>query len=265
LRGALRRAKRSTIMTNFLVRAALFATLIASLGCSSSNSTPAVSTVSDFAHVRFIEAAPILEALVNGVPTGLGNSEYLSVDGTTTSSQFPYGYLTAYAEFHAGTQSIEVLDELGYKVGPLKTDVLSAGKQYTIAIVGSYPNYKTIVFEDPAPSSSARLALYQAAPLTPSVDFGRFAASSQSNFVKLGSAAYASVVTVALGSKVTDFGGYAGRGNKPFAHGALTLEDVNSFDVRNVLPFNAAGRLSLFVLDPPSSANVPTVIGNLDP
>jgi hypothetical protein len=251
--------------------AAIVALAACSTACGGSNSsTSSVPSTPGFAHVRFIEAAPVLEALVNGVPTGLGTSEYLSVDGATVSSQFPYGYLTAYSEVRAGTQSLEVLDELGYKVGPLKTDALTSGKQYTIAIVGTYPTYKTIVFEDPAATTTAQLTLYQAAPSNPSVDFGRFTASTNSNFVKLGSAAYATVATVSLGAHVTNFGGYAGHGTKPFRDrtnvtGALTLESVNSFDVHNVLPFNSASRLSLFVLDPPTSSNAPTVIGNLDP
>jgi hypothetical protein len=249
-------------------------TLACLAGCNgSSSSTPSVSSAPGFAHVRFIEAAPVLEALVNGVPTPLGTSEYLSVDGTTKSSQFPYGYLTPYSEVHAGTQSVEVLDELGYQVGPLKTDALTSGKQYTIAIVGSYPSYKTIVFEDPAPAKTAQLALYQAAPSNASVDFGRFTASTHSNYQKLGSAAYGAVASVSLSAHVTNFGGYAGHGNTPFrAHtsnhdptGALTLESVNPFDVHNVLPFNSASRLSLFVMNPEASGDPPTVIGNLDP
>ena len=231
----------------------------------SNNSTPLVSSAPGTVRLRFLEAAPVLEALVNGVPTGLGSSEYLSVDGVTTSSTFPYAYLTTYSSFHAGTQSIEVLDELGYKVGPIRTDGLTAGKQYTIAVVGSYPHYKAIAFEDPAATTSAQITLYEVSPSFANVDFGRFRASTHSSFQKLGSAAYGTVVSASLATKVSNLGGYVGKDVRPFANGALTLAQVNSFDQRNVLPFNASGRLALFVFDPPSPFDPPTVLGSLDP
>ncbi|HEY3675204.1 MAG TPA: DUF4397 domain-containing protein [Candidatus Tumulicola sp.] len=214
--------------------------------------------------LRFLEAAPSLEALVNGVPTDLGAS-YLSVNGTTASTTFPYSYLTTYSSFRPGTESIEVLDSLGYKVGPIKTDSLTAGKQYTIVLVGSYPNYKTIAFEDPSATTSAQLTVYEASPSYSNVDFGRFQASSRSGFQKLGSAAYGAVVSLSLAKSVSNFGGYIGKNIKPFADGALTLAAVNSFDQRNVLPFNAATRMSLFVFDRQSPSDPPTVLGSLDP
>ena len=247
-----------------------FAALAAAVACLTAcgglnNSTPSVSSAPATVRLRFIEAAPLLEAPVNGVPTGLGLTQYLSVNGTTISSPFPYTYISSYSDFRAGSQSVEVLDELGYKVGPIKTDSLSSGKQYTIAIVGSYPNYTTIAFEDPSATTSAQLTLYEAAPSFANVDFGRFEASTHSNFQKLGSAAYRSVVSASLANSVSNFGGYAGRGAKPFRNGALTLAAVNSFDARNVLPFNAATRLSLFVMDPAAAGDPPTVLGSLDP
>jgi hypothetical protein len=251
----------------FIRHCAAIATAMACLSAcgGSNNSTPSVSSAPATVRLRFLEAAPELEALVNGVPTGLGTSEYLSVNGMTTSSQFPYAYLTTYSSFHAGTQSIEVLDELGYKVGPIQTDGLTAGKQYTIAVVGSYPHYKAIAFEDPAATISAQVTVYEVSPSYANVDFGRFQASTHSNFQKLGSAAYGSVVSASLAKSVSNWGGYVGKNVRPFASGALTLAQVNSFDQRNVLPFNASGRLALFVFDPESPSDPPTVLGSLDP
>ena len=234
--------------------------------CGGSNdSTPSVSSAPATVRLRFLEAARELEALVNGVPTGLGTSRYLSVNGMTTSSQFPYAYLTTYSSFHAGTQSIEVLDELGYKVGPIQTDGLTAGKQYTIAVVGSYPHYKAIAFEDPAATISAQVTVYEVSPSYANVDFGRFQASRHSNFQKVGRAAYGSVVSASLARSVSNLGGYVGKNVRPFASGALTLAQVNSFDQRNVLPFNASGRLALFVFHPESPSDPPAVLGSLDP
>jgi hypothetical protein len=244
----------------------LCATVTASISAcgGSNNSTPPIPSAPGTVRLRFLEAAPSLQALVNGVPTDLG-AAYLSVNGATTSSQFPYSYLTTYSTFHAGSQSIEVFDSLGYKVGPIQTGALSAGKQYTIAVVGSYPIYKAIPFEDPATATTAQLTVYESSPSYANVDFGRFQASSHSSFQKLGSAAYGSVVSVPLGKSVSNFGGYIGKNVRPFGNAALTLAAVNSFDQRNVLPFNAAARLTLFVLDPSSPSDPPTVVGSLDP
>jgi hypothetical protein len=244
---------------------ALCAVAAASLSAcnGSNNSTPPVSSAPGTVRLRFLEAAPSLQALVNGQPTDLG-AAYLSVNGATTSSEFPYSYLTAYSTFHAGTESIEALDSLGYKVGPIRTTSLAGGKQYTIAVAGAYPNYKAIALEDPAPITSAQLTIYEVSPSYANVDFGRFQASSHVNFQKLGSASYGSVVSVSPAKSVSNFGGYIGKSTKPFANGALTLAEVYSFDQRNVLPFNAAARLSLFLLDPQSPSDPPTVLGSLD-
>ncbi|HEY3674606.1 MAG TPA: DUF4397 domain-containing protein, partial [Candidatus Tumulicola sp.] len=238
-------------MTNFFIRAALLAMLAALGGCgnsSASSATPAANAAS--VQVRFVEGAPLLEALVNGQPTDIG-AAYLSVNGTTVASTFPYAAITQFQSFRAGTLSLTASDSLGYTVGPIKTSApLQSGKAYTVILLGTYPAYEAVVYEEPATSSSAQLSLYEASPSVRSADFGRFDASSHSNFVKLGSASYGSVASVLLGKSASNFGGYAGQGNKPFANGALTLAAVNSFDQRNVLPFNAATRMSLILIDP---------------
>jgi Domain of unknown function (DUF4397) len=213
---------------------------------------------------RFVEGAPELEALVGGVPTDIGLA-YLSVDGNTVASSFPYSSVTSYGSFPAGTLSLSALDSLGYSVGPVKTtSPLEGGKKYTVVLLGSYPDYRAVVYEDPPVSNAAQLSVYEASPSVSSADFGKFDASNQSNFVRLGSVTFGRVATVAVGKNVTNFGGYVGKGTKPFANGALTLEQVDSFDQRNVLPFHAANRLSLFVIDAkPGSTNGP-VLGTLD-
>ncbi len=216
------------------------------------------------ASARFIEGAPELEALVGGVPTDIGLA-YLSVNGTTVASSFPYSSVTSYSSFPAGTLSLSALDSLGYEVGPVKTtSPLEGGKKYTIVLLGAYPDYRAVVYEDPPVSTSAQLSVYEASPSVPSADFGKFTASNQSNFVRLGSVTFGHVATVAVGKSVADFGGYAGKGSKPFANGALTLEQVDSFDQRNVLPFHAANRLSLFVIDAKAGSTNGPVLGTLD-
>ncbi|MBV8373720.1 MAG: DUF4397 domain-containing protein [Candidatus Eremiobacteraeota bacterium] len=199
---------------------------------------------------RFVEGAPELETIINGAPQDIG-SAFLTVNGQTVASAFPYGTRTPFVPVSAGTLSLTALNSQGYAVGPIKTTTaLTAGKSYTVALVGAYPSYHALVFEEPPPSTDARLSLYEASPTLPNADFGRFAASTNSNFKKLGSAHYASVVTVSLGTSVTNFGGYAGKGTTPFANGALTTASVDPFDTTNSLPFNNSGRFSLFVLDP---------------
>jgi Domain of unknown function (DUF4397) len=213
---------------------------------------------------RFIEGAPELEALVGGVPTDIGLA-YLSVNGTTIASSFPYSSVTSYSSFPAGTLSLSALDSLGYSVGPIKTtSPLEGGKKYTVVLLGAYPDYRAVVYEDPPVSTSAQLSVYEASPSVSSADFGKFAASNQSHFVRLGSVTFGHVATAAVGKSVTDFGGYAGKGTKPFANGALTLEQVDSFDKQNVLPFHAANRLSLFVIDVKAGSTNGPVLGTLD-
>jgi len=168
----------------------------------------------------------------------------------------------------AGVHSMRALDTSGYFVGPLKTSSLVAGHTYTLVVVGTYPTYEVLTYEEPKSSGGAQLSLYEASPTVPDIDFGRFKASSGSGFEKLGSAHIGNVVTVALGKSVTDLGGYAGHGTTPIECsgrkcGALTVAQINSFDTNNALPFNNAGRLSLFFFDL-NGAKGP-VFGSLDP
>jgi hypothetical protein len=253
-------------MTKTVISAALVATLAFICGCgsdSTSSTTPAANAGS--VQVRFVEGAPLLEALVNGQPTDIGVA-YLSVNGTTVASSFPYAFVTPFRPFRAGTLALTASDSLGYTVGPIKTSTpLQSGKSYTVILLGTYPAYDAVVYEEPPASTSAQLSLYEASPSVRTTDFGRFSASNRSHFVKLGSASYGSVATVTLGKSVSNFGGYAGQATKPFPGGALTLAEVNSFDTRNVLPFNAATRLSLFVIDPKPGSSLGPVIGSLDP
>ena len=227
---------------------------------SGSSSMPPVSNGT--ARVRFAEGAPELEALINGVPQDIG-SAYLQVDGQTVSSQFDYGTLTNFLLLAPGAHSLEALDILGYRVGPVKVASLTGGKQYTLILVGTYPKYSVLAFEEPA-SSKAQLSLYEASPSVPSADFGSFRASSHSGFKALGSAKLGNLVTVSLGTSVSNFGGYAGRGNKPFTGGDLTLASVDTFDKHNELPFHTASRFSLFLFDAKSGSASGPVFGSLD-
>jgi hypothetical protein len=217
-------------------------------------------SVSSSVSVRLADGAPSLEALVNGVPTDIG-AAYLQVDGQTVTSSFAYGALSSFVHLNPGVHSLKVLDALGYFVGPLRTTALKAGNRYTLVVVGAYPSYSVLAFEEPK-SASVQLSFYEASPSVPSAEFGRFAASSRSNFTKLGSAHFGSVTTVALGKSASNLGGYVGSIAAPL--GALTLKQIDSFDRRNVLPYHQADRLSLFLFDPkPGSASGP-VIGSLD-
>ncbi len=232
--------------------------------CGGSNgSTPPASSTSGTVQLRFLEGAPSLEALVGGQPTDIGPA-YLSVGGTTVASSFPYAALTTFGSFPAGAQSIEALDSVGYKVGPLKTTALVAGKRYTIAVIGAYPHYKAIAFQEPDSKTDVSLTAYGASPGTPQIDFGSFHASGKPQYQPLGSVSLGNVVSVALGAHVTNFGGYIGHGAKPVTGGALTVHDVNSFDSSNVLPFHAANRFSLFFIDPKPGEQLGPVVGSLD-
>lgn len=231
-------------------------------GCGGSNSVSS-KTPPAKAQVRFVEGAPVLEALVNGVPTGIGESVYLTANGATVASSFGYGTRTPFVPVPAAPLSLIVANSLGYAVGPVKTSMaLTSGKSYTVILIGAYPRYKVLTFEEPPAGPNATLALYEASPSFPSADFGSFTASTHSNFRKLGSAHFGNLVTVSLGKNVADFGGYAGTGTNPLNNGALSLSSVDSLDTTNVLPFRNATRLSLFVFDPGSSSG--PVFGNLD-
>jgi hypothetical protein len=209
--------------------------------------------------VRLVDGAPSLEALVNGVPTDIG-AAYLQVDGQTVTSSFAYGTLSSFIHLNPGVHSLKALDALGYSVGPLKTTTLTAGNRYTLVVIGAYPSYSVLAFEEPKSASGVQLSFYEASPSVSSADFGRFAASSRSNFTKLGSAHFGTVATVALGARVSDLGGYVGSSAAPL--GALALKQIDSFDRRNVLPFHQAARLSLFLFDLKASSS--PVVGSLD-
>ncbi|HEY6485006.1 MAG TPA: DUF4397 domain-containing protein [Candidatus Cybelea sp.] len=243
-------------------------------GNPSSSSTGMPPATSSSVRVRFAQGAPQLEAIINGVPQSIG-SAYLRVNGQTVSSQFSYGTITQFLNMAPGTKSMSALSIVGYRVGPFKSSPLAGGKDYTLVLVGSYPHYRVLTFEEPAGSKGgAQLSLYEASPAVPKADFGSFNASSQKNFKRLGSAMLGNVATVSLGGHVTNFGGYAGNGTTPFVCGNhvkcgdVTPASVNAFNKRNELPFHNASRLSLFLFDvdanPSASTSTGPVFGSLD-
>ena len=216
------------------------------------------------AKVRFIDGAPLLETLIGGVLQGLGSDVYLQVDSQTVASSFTYGSMTTFLPTPAGVHSLTARNTEGYAVGPLKTTALAAGKRYTLVLVGSYPNYKVLTFEEPAASDEAGISLYEASPSVPDAAFGSYTVSTNSDFKQLGTAHFGDVVTVSLGKSVTDTGGYVGAASKPL--GAIAPSQVNTFDTDNALPFHKAARLSLFLFDPASGSGSTTgpVFGSLD-
>lgn len=249
-----------------LPRCAIFAAVLVTCGCGSSATSGGVppGSPATTARVRFVEGAPELEALINGIPQSIGLA-YLQVDGKTVSSSFNFGSMTQFTLTSPGEHEMTALDDLGYRVGPIKTGALSAGKNYTLALVGTYPKYSVLTFEEPANSNEAQLSLYEASPKTPKADFGSFTASSNANFMKLGTATLGTVVTVTVGKSVTNFGGYAGNGTQPFSGGTVTPVQVDGFDTQNALPFQNAARLSLFLFDTKSgSCPCGPVLGSLD-
>lgn len=244
----------------FARRAALLAVFLC--GCGGS-ATPSTNPLRDgTAQVRFVEGAPVLEALVGGVPTSIGTA-YLTVGGQTVASSFPYGVVTPFVPLRAGTQRVEARDSLGYSVGPPPTTPLAAGKRYTVILVGTYPQYRALTFEEPSSADGATLAVYAASPALPTIDFGTFAANRGNGFKRLGTAHYAQLATVSLGKSASNLGGYVGKGTTPIGSGTLTLRAVDAFDPRGALPFHAAGRFSLFLVDPTSTGSGP-LFGSLD-
>jgi len=239
-------------------------------GCGGSTySSPSSSIPSSGgnAQVRFVDGAPSLETIIGSTPQAIcsGGSApcYLQVNGQTVTQLFYYGSITNFMPESAGVHSMSARDTAGYAVGPLKTTSLVAGHTYTLVVVGSYPNYEVLTFEEPKSSGNAALSLYEASPAVPDIDFGSFNASSHSGFKKLGAAHVGNVVTVSLGTRVTDLGAYAGHGTTPVTNGTLTAAQINSFDTNSVLPFNNADRLSLFFFDVNGTKG--PVFGSLDP
>jgi Domain of unknown function (DUF4397) len=238
--------------------------LTAACGGTSSNPASSGGSESGNARVRFAQGAPELETLIDGAPQDIGQA-YLRVDGQTVASTFSYGSVTPFASLPAGRQTLSALDELGYEVGPFQSDALTGGKRYTLVLVGTYPNYRVLTFEEPASTNAGgQLSFYEASPAEPAADFGSFTASSRSNFKALGHASLGEVASVSLGKSVSNFGGYAGRGTQPFTNGALTLANLDSFDKRNALPFHNASRLSLFLFDAKAGSSIGPVVGSLD-
>jgi hypothetical protein len=216
--------------------------------------------------VRFVDGAPSLETVVAGVPQaicpGASNPCYLQVNKQTVTEAFYYSSMTSFVNVAAGTLSLVARVAAGYAVGPLKTTSLTGGKSYTLVVVGSYPKYQVLTFEEPANASSAALSLYNAAPSTPQVSFGTFRASTHSNFTQRGSARFGEVATASLGKSVSDIGGYAGSAGSPI--GTVTPSQIDSFDRKNALPYHNIGRLSLFLFDPQCSSCAGPLFGSLD-
>lgn len=241
---------------------AVLALAFALSGCGGSGSSNTIPAQNGSVRVRFADGAPHLETLIDGYPQDIGTNAYLQVDNQTVVSPFTYGTFTSFLNVNAGVLSLVARDPLGYAVGPLKTAALSAGKQYTLAVVGSYPKYQVLAFEEPANSGSAALSLYNAAPSTPQVSFGTFRASSHSNFTQRGNARFGDVTTVSLGKSISNVGGYAGKAGAPI--GAVTPSQIDAFDRHNALPYHNIARLSLFLFDTKSSSGIGPVFGSLD-
>lgn len=239
----------------------VFTLVLCSCGGSSSSSGT-LPQQNQTVRVRFADGAPSLEALINGVPQDLGPYTYLQVNSRNVASAFIYGTITSFLNVPSGALSLVARDTLGYAVGPLTTTALSPGKEYTLIVVGSYPKYQVLAFEEPAGSGSAALSLYNAAPSTPQASFGTFKASTHSNFTQRGNARFGDVATVSLGKSIGDVGGYAGNARAPI--GTVTPSQLDSFDRHNALPFHNIARLSLFLFDPKSSSGIGPVFGSLD-
>jgi uncharacterized protein DUF4397 len=233
-------------------------------GGSSSSSSTIPSGQTGTARVRFADGAPHLETLINGYPQDIGSNAYLQVDSKTVVSTFAYGSFTSFMTVTAGVHSLVARDPLGYAVGPLTTASLAGGKSYTLVIVGSYPKYQVLAFEEPADSGSASLSFYNASPSTPQANFGTFRASTHSGFTQRGNASFGNVTTVSLGKSVRDIGGYVGSAGSPT--GTVTPSQIDSFDHDNALPYHHIVRLSLFLFDTKCySGSCPgPVFGSLD-
>jgi Domain of unknown function (DUF4397) len=231
----------------------------AGCGASSSNGS-AMPAAAGTVRARFVEGAPVLETLINGVPQNIGTTVYLRVDGQTLSSSFNYGTMTQFLIVPAGAHSLEVLNSLGYRVGPCKISALTAGKDYTLILIGSYPNYRVLSFEEPSGQGSTQLSLYEASPSVPRAGFGSFTVSNHSNFKQLGSTKLGNVATVSTAKRVSNFGGYVvGQGSTKYT---VTPSQVDGFDKHDALPFHSAARLSLFFFDAGGSSG--PVFGSLD-
>lgn len=244
--------------------AATLSAMLVIAGCggssSSSSSMPPVSSGS--VRVRFAEGAPDLEAIINGVPQSISPA-YLQVNGKTVASSFNYGNITNFVTVSAGAASLVALDVLGYRVGPIETGALSAGKYYSVVLVGAYPHYRALTFEEPPNATTAQLSFYEASPAQPRADFGTFEATEHRGYKQRGSARLGQVVTVSLGDRVTNIGGYVGNGVKPFSGGTVLPKQIDQFDRRNALPFHNASRLCLYLFDVKSGSPGP-VYGALD-
>lgn len=257
---------------NHIIRLAHLGFFVVALtACGSTPSSSTLPSASARVSVRFADGSPLLETYANGALQSLGSSAYLQVDGHTVASTFLYGSFSPFVTLDAGTLALVARDNLGYAVGPLKTPPLTAGKSYTLIVVGAYPSYSVLAFEEPASNGDAQLSLYEASPSLPKAAFGSFQASDDSNLKQLGSVVYGNVATVTLGKSATNFGGWAATtscaNTSSRSRHCLTLVEINPFDKHNVLPFHNATRLSLFLFDAAPSNPYPQkgpLLGELD-
>ena len=238
-----------------------FALVVSGCGGSSTSSST-IPAQNGTARVRFADGSPSLEALVNGVPQDLGPYTYLQADHQNVASAFVYGAFTSFLNVNAGALSLVARDTLGYAVGPLTTTALTPGKAYTLVVVGTYPKYQVLTFEEPANSGSAALSLYNASPSKSQASFGTFRASTHSNFTQRGSAGFGELSTVSLGKSVSDVGGYVGNAGSPI--GTVTPSQIDVFDRHNALPYHNIARLSLFLFDKKCASCPGPVFGSLD-
>jgi hypothetical protein len=220
---------------------------LALAGCNGSSSSSAIPSQTQLTKARYLDGAPELETLIGGLPQDLGVA-YLQDDSQTVVSIFTYGSFSSFQPITPGVHTLYARNTEGYFVGPLKTPSLSAGKRYTLIVVGTYPKYQVLAFEEPPISDAAAISLYEASPSVPQAVFGRFDASSNGGYQQLGQGSFGTVTTVSLGAKATNVGGYVGPPSKLI--GSCTPFQVNPADVNNVLPFQKASRLSLFLYDP---------------
>jgi hypothetical protein len=242
----------------FTVTVLIFALAGCGGSSSSSSAMPAAPT-----KVRFVDGAPELQVYANGALQTLGVA-YLQVNSQTVVSIFSYGSFSSFLPIAPGAHSLFARNTQGYVVGPLTTPALSPGKRYTLIVVGSYPHYRVLAFEEPPFSDTAAISLYEASPSVPQTTFGRFEASTATNFRQLGSARFGNLATASLGKSVSNIGGYVGSSSKPL--GTITPVQANPFDSNNVLPFQKASRLSLFLFDARSKSGTASgpVFGSLD-
>jgi hypothetical protein len=241
------------------------AALVAALVLSASALGPASASARAVHHSKSSSDAKV--RVVHGSPDA--GPVTVSVDGSTVLSNFLYGTVTPYISLPAGTYTLAVTTAGGAQVS--LTATLSGGTDYSVVATGELspaaspgtPNIALTAYVDsPFVKGTPSVNFHHAAPVTGAsaqVPFGIGLLESPKND-QLGSATFGNETgPLAVPSSAT---------GKPLELYAVSVDDftlipnqIAPADFKNVLPSKSGANISVYAIDGPAAASVPSISG----